>query len=57
VPPGLILKNSTLFSDCAYVFSTDLNQTETFSLRNISRLVLYNWRGECLLRSTHWILI
>jgi len=28
-------------------------QTTTFSLHNISRLVLYNRGGECLLCGTH----
>jgi len=32
-------------------------QTGTFVLHDISRLVLYNRGGECLLRGTHWVLI
>jgi hypothetical protein len=33
-------------------------QTATFALYNINRLVLYNQNqgGECLLHSTHWVL-
>jgi hypothetical protein len=30
-----------------------ISQAATFALRNISRLVLYNRGGECLLRGTH----
>jgi hypothetical protein len=32
-------------------------QRATFVLHGISRLVLYNRGGECLLRCTHWVLI
>jgi len=28
-------------------------QTASFALHNISRLILYNRGGECLLRGTH----
>jgi len=35
----------------------DLTADSDFPLRNISRLVLYNRDGECLQRSTDWVLI
>jgi len=34
-------------------FARISEQTATFALHNISRLVLYNQGGECLLRGTH----
>ena len=40
-----------------YVFVRFSEQTATFALYNLSRLVLYNRGGECLLRGTHWIFI
>jgi hypothetical protein len=38
-----------------WLLCTDL-RTATFALRNISRVVLYNRGGECLLRGTDWVL-
>jgi hypothetical protein len=32
-------------------------ETAIFALHNISRMILYNWGGECLLRGTDWVFI
>jgi len=32
-------------------------QTVTFALYNINRMVVYNQGRECLLCSTHWVFI
>ena len=36
-------------------FVRSAQQAATFALHNISRLVLYNRSGECLLPGTHWV--
>jgi len=60
LPPGLTLRNSTLCSHCVhfilFIFFTDLTTNSDFSLHNISRWVLYNRGGGCLLRGTHRVL-
>jgi len=34
-----------------------LEQTANFTLQNIKKIGFYNQGGECLLRSTEWVLI
>jgi len=48
----LTFKNSTWCSHCVCIFCTISQQTASFPLQNINRLVLRNRGWECLLRGT-----
>ena len=55
-PNGLLfLAQSLIFSFMCFVRISE--QTVTFALHDINRMVLYNRSGECLLRGTDSVLI